>query len=345
MDMSMLTFFVRHAGKLDLDDDTLEKMWKERKIGIHYPRDNHNSESQGRDSTSINPNDYDGRAHSAMEALVELARDGGYVCACFRTHKQQLLIGKVRPNSRIELLYGRYGQMKPEFQGRQAVMKVLRLHKVRELLETDHPTILVGQPQQGTIVHWRRVGNLIRSLVKGERPQVGLNLLGTAQQETMCSEFLRTPHSGLPTLVHLLLPVGRTMKEVDILGLATDGRRVFAQVKYSEFKRGDPSFQNLLSFIKEGHVVFFCQHSRQEIIDGVAVVPIKDVSGQSHRGACTPNRIKSLQCVEEKVFWASPAGQRAALWSHRSSAYRLLLSSRSIGTSIRPMTRPSANAL
>jgi hypothetical protein len=181
-----------------------------------------------------------------MEALVELARDGGYVCACFRTHKQRLLIGKVRANSRIELLYGHYGQEKPGFQGRQAVMKVLQLYEVRELLETDHPTILVGQPQQGTILHWRRVENLIKALVEGERIQVSLNILDTAQQETMCSEFLRAPHSGLPTLVHLLLPVGRTMKIFDIIGLATDGRRIFAQETYSAFKRGDPKFQTLL---------------------------------------------------------------------------------------------------
>jgi hypothetical protein len=37
------------------------------------------------------------------------------------------------------------------------------------------------------------------------------------EHESMCAEFLRLPaaeREGLPRLVHLLLPVGRTMKDV-----------------------------------------------------------------------------------------------------------------------------------
>jgi hypothetical protein len=212
-----------------------------------------------------------------MQALVELSRDGGYVCARYRNHKH-LLIGKVPPNSKIKLVYGRWQDRRyPKLQGRKAIMKTLQLTNVQTVSEFDNPTILVGQPQQGTIAHWRRVGNLIRELVERIPIQIGLKRLDDAQQEMMCSEFLRSVHSGLPTLIHLLLPVGRTMKTVDILGLATDSRRIFAQVTLSDFKAGGPKFQSLLPLIKEGHVVFFCQHTRQEIVDGVTVVPIESV--------------------------------------------------------------------
>jgi len=52
----MLTFFIRHTGKLGIDD-MLEMMWNERKVGIHYPWDKQCGDRKGRDSTSIEPND------------------------------------------------------------------------------------------------------------------------------------------------------------------------------------------------------------------------------------------------------------------------------------------------
>lgn len=272
----MLTFFVRHTGDLGVDDDMLEGIWNERKIGIHFPWDIRNRDRQGPDSTSIDPNDYDGANRAAMRTLVELARDGGYVCARYRGH-ESLLIGKVAPNSEIELLYGLWGEMYRELRGRVAIMKTLQLNDAREVTEIDHLSILVGQPQRGTICRWRRVGELIRALVEGERVQASLGSLLTAQQETMCSEFLRSAHGGLPKLVHLLLPVGRTMKDVDIYGFATDGRRIFGQVTYSEFDRASNKFQRLRVHATKAHVVFFCKHKRQELIDGVTVVPVEEL--------------------------------------------------------------------
>lgn len=85
-----------------------------------------------------------------MGRLDELARNGGYVWAQCRNHKP-LLIGRVRPNSRIELLRDHLGGKYPVMQGREAIMKALQLDDVREVMEVDHPSILVGRPPQGTI--------------------------------------------------------------------------------------------------------------------------------------------------------------------------------------------------
>jgi hypothetical protein len=70
------------------------------------------------------------------------------------------------------------------------------------------------------------------------------------------------------------------MKDVDIYGFATDGRRIFGQVTYSEFERASPKFSRLCGHGQEGHHVFFCKARHQEVLDGVTVVPIEDVFGE-----------------------------------------------------------------
>jgi hypothetical protein len=272
----MKTFFVRHSGYLGVENKMLEEMYKDRVIGIHYPWDKHNKDRKDRDSESEDPNDYEGGARGAMRTLVELARDGGYVCAQYRDH-ESLLLGKVRPDSRIELRRGIWSKMHPDQEGKVAIMKTLQLDDVKEVKERDYQTILVGRERQMTICRWQIVGELIKELVQGESSRPSLRRLIPSQQETMCSEFMRSPHSGLPTLVHLLLPVGRTMKDVDIYGFATDGRRIFGQVTYSEFQRASPKFKRLCDHGQEGHHVFFCKARHQEVLDGVTVFPIEDV--------------------------------------------------------------------
>jgi hypothetical protein len=257
----------------------LEEMWNDHVIGIHYPWDKHNKDRKDRNSESKDPNDYEGVARGAMRTLVELACDGGYVCAQYRV-SESLLLGKVQPNSRIELRHGFWSKMHPDQEGKVAIMKTLHLDDCKEVTGRDYQTILVGRPRQMTICRWRIVGELIRELVDCESSQPSLGRLIPSQQETMCSEFMRSPHSGLPTLVHLLLPVGRTMKDVDIYGFATDGRRIFGQVTYSEFERASPKFSRLCGHGQEGHHVFFCKARHQEVLDGVTVVPIEDVFGE-----------------------------------------------------------------
>jgi hypothetical protein len=64
-----------------------------------------------------------------------------------------------------------------------------------------------------------------------------LSDLSPSQQEILCSEFLRMPEvesRGLPRLVHLLLPPGKTMRDIDIVGTAADGKRLLAQVTFGD---------------------------------------------------------------------------------------------------------------
>ena len=53
----------------------------------------------------------------------------------------------------------------------------------------------------------------------------------------MCSEFLRQPEAatvGLPVMETLLL-LGSTLRDLDIYGITSDGRKIAARVTFSKF--------------------------------------------------------------------------------------------------------------
>src|SRR5213596_4043336 len=127
----MNTYFVRHNTSLDIDDDTRRRLWEEHRIAIHFPIrlwEEHGKacEFPPQDESSINPDDYTGSAKKCMRKLVELATMGGYVCAQHHPHDEWML-GFVQPDSKIELLLGKWGGSR--YQGRTAVLKTLHLDK------------------------------------------------------------------------------------------------------------------------------------------------------------------------------------------------------------------------
>jgi hypothetical protein len=80
----------------------------------------------------------------------------------------------------------------------------------------------------------------------------------------MCSEFLRSPAAaklGLPRLVHLILPVGRTMKAIDIYGIAQSGKRIFAQVTYERIEKSREKLEALCKYRDQNgdSLVLFCE--------------------------------------------------------------------------------------
>jgi hypothetical protein len=278
----MITYFARHNRKLDIDEATRARIWKARLIAIHFPRDKR-GKLQPEDNSSIDPQDYDGSGRRALSVLAELAQDGGYVCAEHYGH-EEVQIGFVQPDSKIKLHSGKWGKIHG-FEGRAAILKTVQLHKVNLVSPLDYPTILVGRPRQGTLNRWPNAGPLIEKLVKGKAWTVALENLSPDQQEILCSEFLRSPkvsRFGLPRLAHLILPVGRTMKDIDLLGVAADGRRIFAQVTRTPFEGVAPKLNKLRKHkSREGsYLILFCDIKDRYVINNVTVFPIRTVFSQ-----------------------------------------------------------------
>jgi len=276
----MTTYFCRHTKALDIDDETRKRLWDERRIAIHFPHDKRGTLPEDKDNSSVAPEDYAGSGHRAMKALARLAAEGGYACAQHHGY-EQVQVGRTDPGSKIELLHGRWGKVWG-LEGRTAILKTLQLQKVKVVNPCDYAVILVGRPRQGTLMRWPNAGKLIENLVEGKEGQVTLETLSPDQQEILCSEFLRSQdirRFGLPCLAHLILPVGRTMKDVDILGLATDGKRIFAQVTFASFKQATWKMARLRKYKSAGgsHLILFCDIDSPTVIDDVTVFPIGTV--------------------------------------------------------------------
>ena len=272
----MNTYFIRHTVKLDIDDETRRDLWQGRRIAIHYPYPK-SGKLGPKDASSLNPDDYAASGRRALKALVELAKEGGYVCAQHHP-EEKWMVGRVSKGSKIEIFKGKWGAT--EHEGRTAILKTLRLSKVKLVSPLDFAVLSVGRPRQGTITRWHLAGRRVETLVTGKRHTPQLSDLSFRQQEILCTEFLRLPATAsfrLPRLSHLLLPTGLTMKDLDIIGIATDGKKLLAQVTFSKFADSTWKIDRLLTYrdAKRAHLVMFCDCDKQTEHQGVTIFPIR----------------------------------------------------------------------
>ncbi|HEY4270990.1 MAG TPA: hypothetical protein VGM65_03225 [Candidatus Udaeobacter sp.] len=272
----MDTYFIRHTADMDIDDDTRDYLWRERKIAIHFPwvKDGDNS----KDTSSLNPEDYKSSDKRAIRALLRLPDTGGYVCAQHYP-REECMLGFVKPQTKIELFRGKWGH-RNKMARRTAVLKTLQLTKVRLVKPLDYAVLLVGRPRQGTIMRWPLARKVVENIVEGRATKLRLGDLSYRQQEILCSEFLRLDDAvsfSLPRLVHLLLPPGRTMRDIDITGLADDRKMILGQVTYSSLSAANWKIQRLLPYQDPDrvHLILFCACDAPTNQDGVIVFPIE----------------------------------------------------------------------
>jgi hypothetical protein len=283
----METYFIRHTSSVSIDNETRERMWKECRVFVHFPWDNANGQNRRFDSQSTNFEDYSHGARRALRIMKELAENGGYVCAHFAGYTKWMM-GFVPTGSKIELCKGKW---KPEDLKDEAskdhngvaIIKTLRLHKARFILPDDCVILQPAQPRQGTIARWPSIGNAIEAIVEGKQLQNSLDTLSPNHQEIMCAEFLRLHEAieiGLPRLVCILRDVGRTMKDLDIIGIAHDERQILAQVTYGFFDSKDvqEKYQLLQKFIgHDAHLILFCKCEKSLSEKGLTVFPIEEI--------------------------------------------------------------------
>ena len=151
MSSTLKTFFIRHTKKLDIDQETRDRLWRERLVAVHYP---HDSTGPGdADSESLDPEDYtDSNSKSAIWYINDLAKSGGYVCAEYFGH-DIVLVGKVPSGSQVQLFRGRWGSIWG-LDGREAVLKAVKLLHVKEVQPATCAPIMAARPRQGTIMYW-----------------------------------------------------------------------------------------------------------------------------------------------------------------------------------------------
>jgi hypothetical protein len=272
------TYFIRHSSALDIDGNTLTLLWNNDFVGIHYPYDK-TKRANGADSQSLDPNDYEKFAKSTLARLKKIGKEGGYVFASYRNIKGGK-IGFIEPCTEVEVFHGKWG--KGKYVGENAKLKVLKMKNVRNLDAFEGLSLTSVQPRQGTLCHWSKVGSRVQNLVEGVISN-DVGSLTTHLQEVMCMEFMRTNRAvelELPQILYTLMPVGRTMKDLDILAIDKNSKPISVQVTY--YEQNSIHAQKKLEVLdkyKDGdsHTVFFCRCEKKEVKNGHIVFPLEQV--------------------------------------------------------------------
>lgn len=289
----MKTFFCRHSSELDIDNETYNHLWENDFIAIHYPASKHGWKEAG-DCESTDPHDYSGSAKKAMNALRKLSKHGGYVFSVYE-NQEDYKIGFVEPETEIEIIKGKWGN-KNGVGGRLAILKGLRLSRSIELNPLYALSLTCAQPRQGTICVWSKAGKRVQNIMNGINKEKELSDLTPDLQEVLCSEFLRTGiDPDLPKITSLLTPVGRTMKDVDIMGLGENKKRVLVQVTYSF----EPQWKinRLKKYVNETDtdLILFCRTNNPRMAEGVMVYSIDQVFKRFSESELGQNWIEQIK--------------------------------------------------
>ena len=119
-------------------------------------------------------------------------------------------------------------------------------------------------PRQSTLVEWKKGAKILRAIMRGEKMlKREVESLDIGQLEVLCYNYMVKNHY----ISSLLLPIGRTLRDVDIYGMDKRGQLVMAQVTQSRNKAEIKEKEKELSEAAEGKSVglFFARtHSREE---------------------------------------------------------------------------------
>ncbi len=254
---------------MDVEQSLRDRLWDTRLIGIHFPQ-HLNPGPNDPDNESIDPADYPQPGRSAMAVLSRLSAEGGFVLAEYWM-RPGCLVGMVEPKTPITLLRGKWGKLHGR-EGIEAVLKTLKLSKVQEISEIRSARLLAGRPRQGTLMRWHSIRHLVQNLVLGIDAPLTIRDLIPTFQEVMCAEFLRLPTelTGLPQMASLILPVGRTLRGLDIYGLTASGGLIAAQVTMQPSAACPGKVAALNGFVGENVMrIFFCEDESSRVKDGI----------------------------------------------------------------------------
>lgn len=119
------------------------------------------------------------------------------------------------------------------------VYKQAELCNYRTLSYADFEQILAIHPRGGTVIHWQKGETAVKFMYRRvlglpiDSRLLDVGALFPAQQEVLCSEYLRLKAPRKMRLKYMLLPVGRGMRAIDIDGV-TEEAHLFAQVSFSK---------------------------------------------------------------------------------------------------------------
>lgn len=241
--------YIRHL--MASNKDAYQRLISERIAAIHYGedlkaevdrkvRENHAYESNYKERSS---------GLKALHRLNGYRKTGAIIVADysdpdftgFKTGiKKTILVGILHPTSEDKPIWvERYDPRPEDDKFKDGLFyKQVALDEVIELGGSDLAMLLAIHPRGNTVIHWEEGEKAIKFIYRREKKlevntkSLGYKELFPAQQEVLCSEYLRSDSAGDLKIKYLLLPVGRGMKSIDIFG-AGETKLVFAQVSFT----------------------------------------------------------------------------------------------------------------
>lgn len=207
--------FIRHKIFERPDEDELRQeiipsLFSRRLVALRYD-----------DIESVDPKDYlhEGKpwrsAQVAINRLHRYCNEGVVIGAAYGTGV--MLVGRISPGTKI----------RPEKFRSNVILKTAQLVDVREVSYVHHPILMI-QPPYGALSGWAAGKGVLDAVMHG-RPIVRVpGNLHPGQHEVLCYEWMRSASE----IDRLLMPLGRSLPDIDILGVNSMGRKVIAQVTY-----------------------------------------------------------------------------------------------------------------
>jgi len=247
----MKAMFIRH--NMSSTKKILEELRSKRLIAIHF-------ENQA----SVNPEDYNSAGEKALKKLWEYCESGAIVGADFRSlYPTLMLVGRIESGSKVEAKkFGDY------------IYKTVQLKNVQEISYKDYPLLSAIQPR-GTIKGWPSAQKYLEAILEKREVPWEVNSLHPSQLEIICYEYLiKEKH-----LSALLLPIGRSLPDIDIVGINRQGKNVYAQIThYNNTNKILEKIEKLKYYKSKNSLLFFFGPESQEIKNNdVKYISIEEV--------------------------------------------------------------------
>lgn len=208
----MQSVFIRH--NCSSTERVLKQLWDQRLVALHY-----------NDDSSVEPADYYPAGRTALKRMWSYCEEGALVGADFRKlNRAKMLVGKIEPGSRIVAK-----TFTDEVTGESFTYKVVQLTNAVTVDYTDYPLLVGIQPRQATLTGWPSARLVLEAALTQSALPRNASTLHPSQLEVLCYEWLRSTDA----LERLVLPIGRGLIDIDILGTNSKGGQVIAQVTHS----------------------------------------------------------------------------------------------------------------
>jgi len=267
--------FARHKGGWA---DAEKYLWNNHMVGIHW-----------RDLPSANRHDYERtQAKREISNINKFAQNGGIIGASYRSiTKGKMLVGKVKPNSNIIILYFKNGDLKSKdkinpgesidnnVSEYHPIIKSLKLQDVKTVSRDEYGILFESsiRPRSWSICKWPSAEKHLKNAFKGEKLSLDVNSLTNDQLEVLCEEYLRIVNPRYTGLAR----IGGTTSDVDIIG-KTKNHIIYAQVTFGNKEKVNKKIKVLNDYSEHKVIMFAMKTSKpKHIPDGVIFLPIESV--------------------------------------------------------------------